>query len=66
MWFIGLDVHWRMSVICILDQNGKLVKLTPRDSASKQEGLTKLRRTSSMSRSERGEAAEPELWTIGK
>ena len=27
MWFIGLDVHWRMSVICILDENGKLVKV---------------------------------------
>lgn len=27
MWSVGLDVHWRMSMICILDKNGKLVKL---------------------------------------
>ena len=28
MLYIGLDIHWRMSVICILDKNGKLIKFT--------------------------------------
>ena len=28
MLYIGLDIHWRMSVICILDENGKLIKFT--------------------------------------
>ena len=26
MLYIGLDIHWRMSMVCILDKNGKLVK----------------------------------------
>ena len=26
MYYVGLDVHWSMSVICILNCNGKLVK----------------------------------------
>ena len=26
MWTIGLDVHQRMSCICILDENGKVIK----------------------------------------
>lgn len=26
MWFIGLDVHWRQSSYCILDENGKQIK----------------------------------------
>lgn len=28
MLYIGLDIHLRMSVMCILDENGKLVKFT--------------------------------------
>lgn len=28
MLYIGLDIHLRMSVICILDKNGKLIKFT--------------------------------------
>ncbi|MCK4627147.1 MAG: IS110 family transposase [Phycisphaerae bacterium] len=27
MLFIGLDVHWRTSTVCILDENGKRVKM---------------------------------------
>jgi transposase len=26
MWFIGLDVHWRTSTVCILDEHGRRVK----------------------------------------
>src|SRR4029079_5659052 len=26
MWSVGLDVHQRMSCICILDENGKTIK----------------------------------------
>jgi transposase len=26
MLYVGLDIHWRMSVICILDKNGKQIK----------------------------------------
>jgi transposase len=26
MWFVGMDVHQRFSTICILDENGKVVK----------------------------------------
>jgi len=26
MWYIGLDVHWRTSSVCILDGNGNRVK----------------------------------------
>src|SRR5689334_12055954 len=26
MWTVGLDVHQRMSCICILDENGKVIK----------------------------------------
>lgn len=26
MYYVGLDVHWRMSTVCILDENGKRVK----------------------------------------
>jgi transposase len=26
MWHIGLDVHWRTSTVCILDENGREVK----------------------------------------
>ena len=26
MWSVGLDVHWRTSTVCILDENGKKVK----------------------------------------
>ena len=26
MWYVGLDVHQRMSCICILDENGKVIK----------------------------------------
>jgi len=26
MWYVGLDVHWRQSSICILDEHGKKVK----------------------------------------
>ncbi len=26
MWYVGLDLHWRTSTMCILDHNGKEVK----------------------------------------
>ena len=26
MWYVGVDVHWRMFAICILDENGKKIK----------------------------------------
>ena len=26
MWYVGLDLHWRTSTMCILDDNGKKVK----------------------------------------
>jgi hypothetical protein len=26
MLYVGLDVHWRTSSVCILDDNGKKVK----------------------------------------
>lgn len=26
MWYVGLDLHWRTSTMCILDDNGKEVK----------------------------------------
>lgn len=26
MWFVGLDVHWTLTTMCILDENGKKVK----------------------------------------
>ena len=27
MWYAGIDVHWRTSTVCILDENGKQVKM---------------------------------------
>jgi len=27
MWYVGLDVHWRTSTVCILDENGREVKM---------------------------------------
>jgi transposase len=27
-YFVGLDVHWKFTVICILDRNGRIVKRT--------------------------------------
>lgn len=26
MWYVGLDVHWKTSTLCILDENGRRVK----------------------------------------
>jgi transposase len=26
MWYVGLDLHWRTSTVCILNENGKKVK----------------------------------------
>ncbi|MHC4507098.1 MAG: IS110 family RNA-guided transposase [Planctomycetota bacterium] len=27
MWYVGIDLHWRQATICVLDENGKRVKV---------------------------------------